>query len=263
MGHVKRGLAFLISLVLGSCTHIQKQECDGRDPANVESCSSLFQTRALPQLDLSIHKMDRILNKNDIDQIEIFISSAAINDSIILFRGQKLLTETVLANKARESGHEAAVEALESRKHYFRNWIENLIKKNERELSSRDADSNGWKYREHEREELLQRLTYLKNITPEDKIILEHAKSAGGTYFVSATRALSVAAGNFQGGDGVRYIYILSVPLAKTINVQEVIKRTKASSFGREQEIAIPIDATQYILGVYDLVEHRILPLVP
>jgi GNAT superfamily N-acetyltransferase len=98
-----------------------------------------------------------------------------------------------------------------------------------------------------------------------DALVAEHQASSGNRLLVSASRSLAVAAGNYNmrtADNRNRYIYLLAVPKKAAVNVyakDRTFARTeKAMAYHDvEREITVWLDATPYIVGVYDAADDR------
>ncbi len=91
------------------------------------------------------------------------------------------------------------------------------------------------------------------------QIVVMKSQDYSVPFFVSTTRDLSVAFGDFYQAPKVRYVYILSLPKQEYLNVHGLIaKEAKMRNLPKpnnqaEKEIAIPLTATQFVRAVYDI----------
>lgn len=111
--------------------------------------------------------------------------------------------------------------------------------------------------------------------TPLDALIAHHQSTSGSRLLISATRSLSVSAGDYDmrvSDNRNRYIYLLAAPKDQLVNVYARAKDRQERLVGksnppageksdldtlREAEISVWLDATPYIAGIYDAVEER------
>ena len=120
-----------------------------------------------------------------------------------------------------------------------------------------------------------QHKRYFREAGPLDLLVERHQTSSGSPLFVSATRSLSVAAGDYNmrtSDNRNRYIYVLLAPRKRCVNIHGLDKlkgEMFMSAAGmkkhgnvriKEREIAVWLDATDCVSGVYDAVQDKFVP---
>jgi hypothetical protein len=179
---------------------------------------------------------------------------------IVLFRGQKKVTPTVSLMPADETEWSAAIDrSLAGAKQGMERKIEDAVR--------HDAIASLTGGRAHE----LWKEHY-RSAEPLDQLITAHKESYGIPLFVSSTRNLEIAAGDYNmrtTKNENRYIYVLVAPEDACINVhasdylrvkrfveEGVVDPARVSTPGffrdREAEIAVWLDATPYVAAIYD-----------
>jgi hypothetical protein len=259
------GILILFSVLLAAPSVYPSNKCEDifRKKGSLPSSSRLWNEHPddiLPELSLENRPGDLIF-LSDADRLNFaafLLKKATSSEALILFRGQQQMNDRIMAIKARQIGLPTAEKDLNDEIDRFETKRQLQIEKMESEIAARDSSRLGW-LDVQMREEFLNRLSYVKRTSGKDRVILNHIKSVGGTFFVSATRSLAVAAGNFQGGEGIRFVYVFQVPKGKAVNVFGVGQRTNSSNLGKEAEVSVLLDATEYVLGVYDLINHKFL----
>lgn len=178
-------------------------------------------------------------------------------DHVVLLRGQKDLTPD-LRRAPREPGalrqliHTQLYSAAQHRLHTL-----DGIARHEA-ISMLSPVSHG----QHKRREQLW-----KEATPLDVLVSYHQSGYGCPLFVSATRSLSVAAGDYNmrtTDNRNRFIYVLDVPMNQAVNVYGMERcfskelgytmEGSTADHGHEQEVVVWLDATPCIAGIYDCV---------
>ncbi len=117
--------------------------------------------------------------------------------------------------------------------------------------------------------------------TPLDMLVHEHKSSYGHPLLVSATRSLRVAVGDYNmrtTNNDNRFVYVLAAPETQLVNVvaaeramrQDLeavpgARRGAIKTFGTEaeDELAVWVDATPYVVAVYDTEEERFVQPEP
>jgi len=170
---------------------------------------------------------------------------AASPDEVIVFRGQEQATEKMQATAVRERGLAKAVK--EYRKAARAKSVEaaEIIEKVAKERYPKQYH--------------VARAAHLSKVSGTEILAIESQSTTDSRFFISTTRDLSVAFGNFYKAPNIRYIYILSVPKQQTLNVYGLVAERERSlnlpqsSNQREKELAIPLQATEFVRAVYDI----------
>lgn len=186
-------------------------------------------------------------------KINNFLSSIEVaSDQLLLFRGQRKLTEDCRSIHDRKFGTQQAIERLQRLAE-----DQSAIWEIERDQSS----GTGRRWREY-----IELLRYEK-LGTSLRAAYRNKGSWDNSPFVSTTDSLNVAIGNFAFGNGgrVRYLYFLRVPANLAIPIDNIIMSisSRRANFSYEREFSIPIDATSYVVGVYDLEKSRFLSWKP
>jgi hypothetical protein len=116
-----------------------------------------------------------------------------------------------------------------------------------------------------------RKLKTLREATPLDALSLYHGKTYGSPLLVAASRSLSVAAGDYNmitSYNNNRYLYVLAVPEDQVVNIFGTekyfaerstlgVKRNSYDNGKSEYELCVWLDATPYVVGVYDTAKER------
>ena len=203
-------------------------------------------------------ELDFNVNSNRNQQIstdiQSFISTIDIpKDHQILFRGQEKYTESILAPAARNyTAGQRNKKQIEDLIQYQLNIHHNSLFKQREEqrkyyhLGNNKTKSGTW----WDRAKVLDFMAH------------KHSKSNGSDIIISTTRSLEVASrwikqNRFSAE--YRYVYILLVPSQKTIPISQSLISLHGSN--KESEVGIFYNATPYIIGVYDTIDLKFIPL--
>jgi len=171
---------------------------------------------------------------------------------VIVFRGQAELTKTVSARAMRGSSTKTALadyqKAAEGEHLEVKRYVDNVDRNPHAPTSEKT------------------RADHMRTLTPPEALALRHQRGFGGEYFVSTTRNLAAAYGEFHMAPQIRYIYVMQVPKGQAINIYGLVReKTKALNLPaqanqQEKELAIPLDATPYVRAIYDTATGKFLP---
>jgi hypothetical protein len=216
----------------------------------------------VPELD---YRRFGYLTDRGVQNIQRFVQGLQPGaDKLVLFRGQKQLRPRV------------------SRMPEDRARWPQIV---EREVQ-RTGDANGRQIDNLRRYESVARgcnvswnfdrqLRYYCEAQPLDHLVFDHQSTYGNRLLVPATRGLSVAAGDYNmrtSDNRNRYIYVLVAPKDRLVNVHALDKsrgeftmrpqilQANGNPRIKEKEIAVWLDATDCVAGIYDAVQDRFLP---
>jgi hypothetical protein len=181
---------------------------------------------------------------------------------LVLFRGQADLTPQVLSSLARkggisesEKGLETALQKEEARSTEIEAW---LVERRAHEKVREMVDLQVIYQREED---------YLENTSFLERAALQHTQFTNNdSCFISTSTSVNIAMGDYQGGSRNRFVYVLSVPEDKAIDVRkaftskdpEVTIRSPSHMLLREEEYMILHDATKFIAAVIDLKDGQV-----
>lgn len=215
---------------------IQYEDPDGRILGALDSLAGTIDTYpgtdAKSLLDRTFdgtHERNRIMSfverfafQSQYKKIARFASELDLNPDthVLLFRGQNLYTERVLAKKARKEG-------LSHSKQYLATLLAAL------EAGERVQD-----------------------LTPLDIIVGDHKTGMFEQLFVSTSEDLEVAMGDFALATTMNYVYILAVPKSVAIprwRVRHKVDPNPRSIGLLEREYAVAHEATSYVKAIFNM----------
>ncbi len=173
--------------------------------------------------------------------------------AVIVFRGQSKLTKTLQAKVRQELPVADAIAAFEK--------ATKTEAKAARDYAAKVAKQKDPKVFDQ------RRVAFNAKLTGAELLALKHQEQLSGKYFVSTTRDLAIACGDFHLAGKMRYVYVLALPKKTGLNLYSLnrlksdILRVLPPPNQREKEVAIPVEATSYVRAVYDLENERFVPL--
>ncbi len=169
---------------------------------------------------------------------------ASSPNELIVFRGQEKLTKKVQSQAMQELPLKAAIRELKA--------ATQAESKEAAETISSIADKPyPTKYEQGHAE-------HLGKATGLELLAIKSQNKFASRFLVSTTRDLSIAFGDFYMAPAVRYVYIMQVPRDHVVNLHGLVaERAKTMNLPkagnqREKELAIPLQATEYVRAVFD-----------
>lgn len=207
----------------------------------------------LPALSLKVRstkELKHLQNGISPKQVKKFEKAvAALNAAnpklTLVFRGQEKLTKTIQSIAIQESSLKAGLASYRKEVTKVEGEAKAFIQKVGSERYPTPFDQRS--------------AEHLQIVNGHEMLAIANQSKFAGKYFVSTTRDLSVAFGNFYLAPKVRFVYILQVPKTEAINVHGLVARqSKMRNLPKpnnqqEKEVAIPLQATSYVRAVYDI----------
>lgn len=217
---------------------------------------------AVPELD---YRGFGYLTERGVQNIQRFVQGLQPGtDKLVLFRGQKQLRPRVSRMPEDRVRWPQIVEREVQR-------TGNANRRKIDDMRRHEAIARGcgvtWNFE--------RQMRYYCDAQPLDHLVFDHQGSYGNQLLVAATRGLSIAAGDYNmrtSDNRNRYIYVLLAPKDRLVNVHALDKRwgeltmrpEMQQAHGnpriKEKEIAVWLDATDCVAGIYDAVQDRFLP---
>jgi hypothetical protein len=215
----------------------------------------------LPRLSLKPRKVKQLKYlRNEISekqvatiQTEVDKLQAEFPNEVIVFRGQDTFSKKVQSQVIRELGPaKAAKEFTKAAKAEKQKATETVERVNQKAYPTKLE---------------LRLASHLGKATGEELLAIKSQTQFSSRFLISTTRDLSIAFGDFYKAPQVRYVYILQVPKEHAINLHGLVaEKTKAMNLPkagnqREKELAIPLQATEFVRAVYDIKTNKVTRL--